>query len=106
MGIRVIEKKEGSVMSVIVVYDPDDKDVPGKVVTFHKSANTPDYKDAKNTLINPDLSGVDGVPQKHWKVSGGVVVAASTEEKTVVDDARKPTPTVCPACEHEWTPES
>lgn len=38
-------------------------------------------------LTNPDLSAVEAVPSKYWKVASGSVVEMSTEEKAVVDAA-------------------
>ena len=38
-------------------------------------------------LRNPDLSQVDGVPVKHWKVVDGVVVEMSQQEKDSVVDS-------------------
>lgn len=54
------------------------------------SVHTPDY-DSADWLINPDLSGVSGVDQKYWKVSGSppAVVEMSQAEKDVVDKVYK-----------------
>ena len=46
--------------------------------------NTPDYPDT-DWIINPDLSAVDGIPQKYWKIVADTVVLMSSEEQTAVD---------------------
>jgi hypothetical protein len=51
---------------------------------YLQSVNTPDYN-AGVWLINPDLSGVDGVPQKYWKVVADTVVEMTQPEKDAVD---------------------
>lgn len=38
-------------------------------------------------LIDPDLSAVEGVPTKYWKVVDGTVVSMSNEEILVIDTA-------------------
>lgn len=48
--------------------------------------NTPDYPDT-DWIINPDLSAVDGIPQKYWKVVDDTVVPMSSEEQAAVDVA-------------------
>lgn len=55
-------------------------------VEYKHSVNTPDY-DIADWLINPDLSGVSGVPQKYWKIEGSplAVLEMSQAEKDVVD---------------------
>jgi hypothetical protein len=55
------------------------------------SINTPEYS-TDDWLINPDLSGVSGVPEYYWKVTGtppaGAVEEMSTSEKDSVDADR------------------
>jgi hypothetical protein len=51
---------------------------------FMKSVNTADYLDG-NWLINPDMSAIEGVPQKYWKVVGETVVPMSDEEIALVE---------------------
>ena len=53
---------------------------------YRKSINTPEFS-TSDWLINPDLSGVDGVPQKYWKVVGDTVVEMDQAEKDAVDAA-------------------
>lgn len=48
------------------------------------SVNTPDYDEAE-WLVNPDLSALDGVPRKYWKVVGDAVVEMDATEKESVD---------------------
>lgn len=55
------------------------------------SANTPDY-DPSEWLINPDLSSVDSVPKKYWKIVGDQVVEMSPAEKSEVDIILAPQP--------------
>jgi len=50
------------------------------------SVNTPEYPVAE-WIVNPDLSGVVGVPNKYWVVNGDVVTAMSQAEKDAVDAA-------------------
>lgn len=51
---------------------------------YLKSVHTPDYMDG-NWLINPDLSAVDGVAPKYWKIVNDQVVEMDSLEKEVVD---------------------
>lgn len=55
------------------------------------SVNTPNY-DTDDWLVNPDLSGVEGVAEYYWKVTGtppgGAVEEMNQAEKDVVDAAR------------------
>ncbi len=48
------------------------------------SVNTPEYPPAV-WVINPDLSGVVGVPKKYWKITGDVVSEMDQSEKDAVD---------------------
>ena len=48
------------------------------------SANTPDYPTA-DWLINPDLSGVTGVPRHYRKLVGDVPTEMTAGEKATVD---------------------
>ena len=50
------------------------------------SVSTPDYPDV-DWIINPDLSSVEGIAQKYWKISGDSVLEMTSEEKVVVDTA-------------------
>ena len=56
---------------------------------YLQSVNTPDYP-VVDWVINPDLSGVAGVPQKYWKLTGDVVSEMSQAEKDAVDAAVQP----------------
>ena len=51
---------------------------------YRRSVNTPDFPDTE-WLINPDLTAVAGVPQRHWKVVGNAVVEMDATEKERVD---------------------
>ncbi len=79
-------------MSDIVVYDPADPIVAGRVTDYRISVHTPDWEGNPNTLVNPDLSGVSGVPQIYWKESTGSIVEMSAGEKTAIDDDLAPVP--------------
>jgi len=48
------------------------------------SVHTPDY-DPAIWIINPDLSGVVGVPKKYWKIEGDTVSEMNQSEKDAVD---------------------
>lgn len=72
-------------MSNIAIYDPNDATVAGRVTSYVKSANTPDYDGESNKVVNPDLSALSSVPQKHWKHSAGSIVEMSATEKEAAD---------------------
>lgn len=55
-------------------------------VEYIKSVNTPDYSPAE-WIINPDLSALDDVPHRYWKVVGDDVVEMDQAEKDAVDAA-------------------
>ena len=57
----------------------------GTTLTWREDDGTGAARDGE--LTNPDLSGVEAVPSKYWKVAGGSVVEMTTEEKAVVDAA-------------------
>lgn len=52
---------------------------------LRKSIHTPDFPTA-TWIINPDLSGVQGVSVKYWKITGDVVSEMTQAEKDAVDD--------------------
>ena len=58
--------------------------IPGKTPEYRKSVNTPDYENDPNAVINPDLSNVQGVEVKFWKLRNGSVVEMNTAEKQTV----------------------
>ena len=72
-------------MADIIVYDPTDPDVAGRVTQYVTSVNTPDYDGETNKLVNPDLSSLSAVPQKYWKESAGSVVEMSQADKDVIE---------------------
>lgn len=51
---------------------------------YLQSVNEPDY-DPGDWLINPDLSPVSGVPERHWKVETDAVAEMTDAEKAVID---------------------
>lgn len=51
---------------------------------FKQSVNTPDYP-IEDWVINPDLSGVIGILNQYWKLSGDIVSEMSQAEKDAVD---------------------
>jgi len=56
----------------------------GKIPQILNSVNTPDYVDDPDVIVNPDLSSVEGVPQKFWKRDGDNVVEMTQSEKDAV----------------------
>lgn len=56
------------------------------IYEYHSIVHTPNYP-TETWLRNPNLSGVDGVESKYWKVSGETVVEMSQGEKDAVDAA-------------------
>lgn len=62
---------------------------------YLKSVNTPDY-DPADWIINPDLSAVNGVPKKYWKISGNSVLEMTPQEKSDKDQELANTPTNIP----------
>lgn len=53
---------------------------------YRKSINTPEFENDPDWIINPDLSAVNGVPQKYWKLnSNDQVVEMNATEKAEVD---------------------
>jgi hypothetical protein len=63
-----------------------DRDSNGALLRAY-SVNTPDYS-TSTWVINPDLSGVVGVPEYYWKVSGDNVVEMNNGEKNQIDATR------------------
>lgn len=72
-------------MSSVIIYDPNDTLVPNRVLSYLLSANTPDYADLPNALINPVLSGLVA-PAIYWKVDNGSVVGMTQDERSKIDD--------------------
>lgn len=73
-------------MADVYFYDPNGV-VPNKVTKVLKSAHTPDYIEVPNTVINPDISGVEGVLTKYWKRASDTIVEMTKQEKVTVDNA-------------------
>jgi len=61
-------------------------DDAGTYSGFLRSVNTPDYINGTN-LINPDMSGVRGVPHRYRKCETGQVVEMTQAEQDAVDAA-------------------
>lgn len=57
------------------------------IAQYLPSINTPDYENNPDVLIDPDLSGVEGVPIKYWKRVGNKVVEMTVIEKQALADA-------------------
>ena len=72
-------------MANIVIYDPADPVVAGRVTKYVISAHTPNYNSEPNKLVNPNLAAVSGVTQKYWKHSTGSIVEMSQGEKDAWD---------------------
>lgn len=49
-----------------------------------RSANTPDF-DPGAWIINPDLSAVEGVPDRYWTISGDTVTAVDQATRDARD---------------------
>ena len=58
----------------------------GKIGNYLRSVNTPDYRNGTN-LINPDLSHMDGIPKKFWKMVAGQVVEMTQVEQDAITQA-------------------
>ena len=56
---------------------------------YRTSVNTPDYPEV-TWIINPDLSAVQSVPVKYWKIVGDTVTEMNQSEKDAVDAALFP----------------
>jgi len=72
-------------MSTIVIYNPSDGSIPGRVTDIHYSVNTPDFDAEVNKLVNPNLDSLSSVEQKYWKRSGSAVIEMAQNEKDIVD---------------------
>lgn len=83
-------------MANILLFDPATKEVKDYLI----SVNTGDYVvDSKvnkdelqpksGVLINPDLTLVNGLDKRYWKVVGNSVVSMSDNEKLLVDSKEK-----------------
>lgn len=72
-------------MSNIVLFDPNDVTVAGRVTSYLVSVNTPDYEHIVNKLVNPNLSAVSGVEEKYWKVYTSNVIEMNQPEKDAMD---------------------
>jgi hypothetical protein len=70
-------------MANILRFNPNDLIVPNMVIEYLKSVNTPDY--LGNILINPDISIVENIPIKYWKVSNELVIEMTEEGKNAID---------------------
>jgi len=53
---------------------------------LRRSVNTPDFPRTE-WIINPDLSAVEKVPRKYWRIDAERVVEMSSAEKAAVDQA-------------------
>ena len=77
----------------ILEYDPLDSLIEGRVLWYEISMNTTNFLSDPNDintlfpnhLLNPDLSNVDGILKKYWKVVEGDVVEMTQLEKDIID---------------------
>ena len=53
---------------------------------LRRSVNTPEFC-AAEWIINPDLSAVEHVPRKYWKIEGDEVREMDPDEKAAIDTA-------------------
>lgn len=49
-----------------------------------RRANTPDYS-STDWIINPDLSKVDGIPDKYWQIVGDEVLPVDAATRSNID---------------------
>jgi hypothetical protein len=66
-------------MADVLIFDPHSTPVPNRGIELRRSVHTPDYENRADAIINPVLP--EGVPLRHLKVSGGLVLEMSQEEK-------------------------
>lgn len=71
-------------MANFIQYDPLDI-VPNRVTRYLQSVETSLYEGQPNTLKNPDLSAVAGIPIRQWKVVGESVVPITAPELATLD---------------------
>ena len=68
-------------MSNIVIFKQ------GETPQYLKSVNTPDYEGKPGVIVNPDVSALDNVPLKYWKLANNEVLEMTASEKqTIVDE--------------------
>jgi len=72
-------------------------------LAYSSSVNTPEYPVAEH-IHNPDMSGVDGVEQKYWKLKGDAPVEMTVAEKAAVDQAEKDAAVVAFEAEMQTNP--
>ena len=66
-------------MAVVIIYNATDPTVPNRVTSRLPSANTPEYDQRPDTLINPDESGVTKTPAQTVAVPGSNAVRDMTQ---------------------------
>lgn len=74
-------------MADIVIFDPLDSVVAGRVTDYLQSVNTPDYDSVADKVVNPDLSALEAVPVKYWKHDSGSIVEMIQAEKDAWDNS-------------------
>lgn len=75
----------GAYASEIVCWDA----VTERITRYQKSAHTPDYSSNPLCLINPDLSGVDGVSRSDWLHDFGIIRGMTQSEKDLIITEQK-----------------
>ena len=69
-------------MAVIVIYDENDAVVPDRVTQRLPSANTPDYDQRADVLVNPDESAGIGITYRNWvAVPGSNSIRVMTQQE-------------------------
>ena len=73
--------------SNVVIFDPNDPDVPNRVTAFSRSVPHDQFVSRNDTVMNPNVSGLLGVvPVRHWKVTLPSTVLEMTQaEKDLID---------------------
>lgn len=54
---------------------------PGQKIQVFKSVNTPDYQSEEGAIVNPDLTAVEGIDPKFWKLHDESSIIEMTEEE-------------------------
>ena len=52
---------------------------------YRRSVHTPDFMGNPDMLINPDVTALQGVPEKYWKVELDTLLEMTQPEKDAVD---------------------
>lgn len=89
-AVLILLVSTSSWASDFVFFDPNDAQVPGRVLQHRRSLNeTPALQARSDVLINPTISGaVRAIPYRHWIVTGGLVGSMDPNQIALVDAER------------------